>query len=41
MAEQLGWTALDWAALQGRTGTVRLLLENGADVDSSDKVRDV
>ncbi|GAA0970692.1 ankyrin repeat domain-containing protein [Actinocorallia libanotica] len=31
--EQRGWTALRWAVSNGRTGTVALLLEAGADPD--------
>ena len=36
---QSGWTALIWAAENGDTSTVGLLLEKGASVDQGNKVR--
>jgi len=33
-AEKDGWTALHWAAMEGHTDVVRLLLQNGANVEA-------
>ena len=38
IVRQMGSTALMLAAAQGRTDTVRLLLEHGADVDHANNV---
>ena len=38
---QMGKTALIWAAREGHTSTVGLLLEKGASVDQADEVRRV
>ena len=35
MYHQNGWTALHWAADGGHTGTVKLLLDRGANVDTT------
>ena len=41
MHNQVGWTALHYAAHLGYTVLVTLLLERGADINATDEVSDV
>jgi len=40
MSPQGGWTALMLAAFNGETATATLLIQNGADIEAKDGVRD-